>query len=438
MATRHLLEWTFGSCTALILIAPRGSVVWLVLLTVALACASAAHLGVHRGLLKRLKSPVELAWNRPSLQVPVGILFLCYAAGSAGWSIDPTSSAAKPVSLAILVSLAMVSCALARDMSLEVRHQICRGAINGGIIGCLYLATELATDGVLRQALVNHLVLISPNPTFDIVDGDLIETTDRTFFNRHIGALAILFWPLALLNASRLKWKAGLVSTLVAAVATAAIILAGNSETAKVLIAVSGLTWVVAVYAQRLIAICLTAGAITMLLFSFEIVGALLPLTWRPVGQLPPTAVDRIYIWHHTIEHGRNKPWLGYGADATPYLNKLDKKENRDAGFHDFRFNKHAHNWAIQIRFELGIIGAAILAIFVWLVSIRLWCPSRHSPYLLAFASVICFKFISASSFWNYWIWSVILIAVVLLQLRPNEPPVVSSPDRADPPKTLP
>jgi O-antigen ligase len=81
---------------------------------------------------------------------------------------------------------------------------------------------------------------------------------------------------------------------------------------------------------------------------------------------LPQSARARVILWEYTAEKTLERPLLGVGVDSTPRLREQQKAKfgrKKPAGFiYPRTMGHHAHNIYLQSWFELGALGALLLA----------------------------------------------------------------------------
>jgi O-antigen ligase len=81
---------------------------------------------------------------------------------------------------------------------------------------------------------------------------------------------------------------------------------------------------------------------------------------------LPNSARARV-LWEYTAEQTLKSPLLGVGVDSTPVLSKQQKAgaavEKPDGFIFPRTTGHHAHDMFLQVWYELGAVGALLLAI---------------------------------------------------------------------------
>jgi O-antigen ligase len=136
---------------------------------------------------------------------------------------------------------------------------------------------------------------------------------------------------------------------------------------------------------------------------------------------LPKSARARIIIWQYTADRTLERPLLGIGVKSTSALRDQEKhirKAEKPDGFVLARgTGQHAHNIFLQTWFELGLIGAILLALAGAAVVLRIAVlPLVAQPFGLAtftaFAAIAAFA-------WGMWqTWFICAIGLAPLYLR--------------------
>ena len=100
---------------------------------------------------------------------------------------------------------------------------------------------------------------------------------------------------------------------------------------------------------------------------------------------LPDSARARIILWEYTAEHVLDHPWLGIGVHSTHAL-KQKAAVDRPEGFIFPRSSgEHAHSLFLQTWYELGLIGAVLLALAGAAIALRmLRLPKDIQPFAAA------------------------------------------------------
>jgi O-antigen ligase len=121
---------------------------------------------------------------------------------------------------------------------------------------------------------------------------------------------------------------------------------------------------------------------------------------------LPRSAQHRIVIWGYTSQQIAKAPIFGAGIATTRALEELQRNDTPFAPGSDFKLATewHPHNVYLQIWYEAGAMGAAILLSIGLLVLRTLpGAPAKTQPYL--YSTFVTCALMGASSFslWQPW-----------------------------------
>lgn len=89
---------------------------------------------------------------------------------------------------------------------------------------------------------------------------------------------------------------------------------------------------------------------------------SVLEITLQKEGFNPAT-FHRLFIWQFVTERIWEQPWLGWGMDSSRAI--PGGREHILWGTETLPL--HPHNGALQVWLELGVIGAVLVAVWVWL-----------------------------------------------------------------------
>ena len=126
------------------------------------------------------------------------------------------------------------------------------------------------------------------------------------------------------------------------------------------------------------------------------------------------------FIWEYTAERVFDHPWLGVGANSTRVLKEPNTREMAEwpPGFaYPRTIGWHAHDLFLQTWFELGVIGALLIAFAGAMVALRMsLLPVEVQPFaaasLTAFMAIVSFGW----GMWQEWlICGAALLLVFLL-----------------------
>lgn len=204
--------------------------------------------------------------------------------------------------------------------------------------------------------------------------------------------LALLFWPVTLRLA---HGRLGMVAAGLLAVATVAGAYLLNADAPLAALVVSTVVFV-AVRLWGRVALMIWLGVLLLYLLA----APLLVQGLGAVAQIHPAPGDRVEswairldIWRFTVERIMERPFFGWGLDASRMFSP--------------NIPLHTHSAALQIWLELGAVGASLAALFwVW-IGTRLDALESQDRNLAAAACACASAYltIGALSFgvWQEW-----------------------------------
>jgi len=360
------LETGLGVCALLLppllALTPRG------------AAALAAIAGLGAAGLVLMRPP----WRDAALRWPASLLvaLLLWGALSAAWSIGPGRSLILDARLAGLFAAGLALSMAARRIAAPWRLSVFFLAGTGLAVAlALY---DLASGGGLSRYVT-------------------VRGFAAPRLNQIAAWLAMLAAPGTALLLGRGRRLLALAAGLV--MAATVVVLAGTA--AKVALALS-----LAVMAL----ICLRRGAVTRVAAALSIVFILTaPLTLPRLAQLPRVyaAVDafkesaghRLLIWSFVGDRIAERPFAGWGLDAARAIpgGKLEIRPG------ERWLPLHPHNAALQLWLELGAPGAALLALFVGWLWLRLAAVAWPPLYAAAAGGSLAAALAVGDASWGVW-----------------------------------
>jgi O-antigen ligase len=353
---------------------------------------------------------------RPSADVAALFLVAVYVFLGALWAAEPSAALGKS---ALLLATALVTFAASRAMTFLDKPQLRRAALAfaaGAFIGALFVLCELLTQGAITRLVMNSVVWLKPGSAKHaaIAHGEVMKLSPAEF--RQSAAMLILhLWPglLVLSAIADRTRRLMLIGLFVLAVAVP--VLLSERLSSQVALVGSLLIFPLACTWRRGVVHALAAlwclGFVLMLPVAFTAYKAELHMAqW-----LPDSARARIIIWEYTAERVLEHPWLGIGADSTRALQKPLASAEQPQGFIFPRATgSHAHNLFLQSWYELGVVGALLVAFAGAVVVLRIpRLPFEAQPFaaamFVAFASTVTFA-------WGMWqTWLICAIGLMLL-----------------------
>jgi O-antigen ligase len=136
--------------------------------------------------------------------------------------------------------------------------------------------------------------------------------------------------------------------------------------------------------------------------------------------QIKPSAVHRLMIWQFTVDRIDERPWLGWGLESARELPGGDKEitfTTRDGTWTRQSLPLHTHNAALQLRVELGILGAVLFAILVAAIGFALGRIVDRPGHAVRLALLATTLTVSMASYgiWQFWWLAAIALALVAM-----------------------
>jgi exopolysaccharide production protein ExoQ len=376
----------------------------------AVAAVGALALGGYREL-----------WRLDGLRALVVMLALLglLGAASALWSIIPLHSALEGLRFLLICAAGLALIAAALGLDDAERERATRWFLWGFVIGLVILSAAAILSAFW-----------SPSRA----EGGVARWLRHfTVFDRGATTLALALWPaLLILSARGKRWA---IAALI--LVTLAVVLALKSRTAMLCLVMALALWPIAHMAPRACGMLIAAGLV-VLVATFPT----LPLTMdavvrmhQAVPRLDNSAIHRFAIWHFAIDRIAERPFLGWGLDASRALpggSDLvdDPRLPEIAAAGGPWMPLHPHNAALQWRLELGLPGAALATLAVlWILgrvsSPGVGPPATRAAALALIAAALVVAMLSYG-FWQAWwqssLWLIAALAIVAAP-RPSRMP---------------
>ena len=357
---------------------------------------------------------LAVGWRFRNAAAAVRAPWLWLLLGLAGWAAVSTAWAVAPgtpwlsFSLAALFVCAGLVSAGAGGLGTADRDRLLRWAWVGFAAGAALLAVELLFGLPISTALRGTAA---------------DQPLTLSHANRGATVLVLLLWPLAAADGFSIRER-GVPAVLAVAVLTAA----SNSTAAVAALAIGG-----AVYAAVLVGGATVVRALGLLTVAFVAAAPFLAAMLDPetLAAAVPLAkqsfVHRLYIWDFAADRILERPLLGWGLDASPFLPGAGERAPRG-----LLMPLHPHNAALQLWVELGVVGAAILAALTWACVrgiARIHDARGRAGAAAAFASAFVIASVSYGIWQNWWIATLALTAAFVratLPARGLDPPGAS------------
>jgi exopolysaccharide production protein ExoQ len=347
-----------------------------------------------------------LCWPPPRGWVlPCALAVIGVAAASIAWTPIPGEAALKVFQVLTLLAAAVVLAWVARRLPEERRQGLETAFLGGVVLGVVLLAVEVVFDQPIYRLF--HEVAAK---------GGIGSNT----VNRSAVTLALMVWPAALICYRR-GWRSLAVALPLAYLAMTTQ-MTSQSATLGMLLGVP-----VGVLALRsphilrtILALVLVAGFVAAPTIANTFYNAGL----NEAKWVFKSGRQRVEIWQYTTELIDEAPVLGIGLRGTraidhPRRQEVVRSMKKSAKVH------HPHNVFLQVRLELGAIGAVFALVF----SLSLLAATRRldrvtQAFALATMASAIGMLSAAFGVWQtWWISAMILAGLALLVAdRPDSP----------------
>jgi hypothetical protein len=379
--------------------------------TIGIALIGAA---VRRGLQWR-----ELLSRQPALAAC--LLLAAYVFLNATWSADRPAGFGKAALLAglILMTFAAVVAALALDKKTLRRAALAFAA--GAFLGALFIMLELLTDGIATRTVMNWVPLLQPSsPKHVKISLGKVTDLNLSKLDQNVNLAMFHLWPglLALMGLMGTRRTLVMVPLFVAIAAVVAISEHDSSQVALIgssVVVLLAWNWRRS-FIHALVVLWCAAFVLVIPAGFIAYQSGLHFATW-----LPNSARARIILWEYTAEQALTHPLLGIGVKSTPTLSKQQKaaapREQPEGFVYPRTIGHHAHDIFLQTWYELGAVGALLLAITgAAVVMLIFLLPASAQPF--AGGAFAAFALVGAFA-WGMWqSWFMCAVGLLPLYLR--------------------
>lgn len=389
------------------LVTPRASPAALGLL--ALAAGVAASFSVGGRAFMRLPLPAVLG-------AALGVWGLV----SLGWAADQKEALGKSALLiGFTLAVACVQIIVERAEPMLIRR-IARVSLVTFAAGVVYLVVEEITGHAIKRALFLAFPFTMPSGKL-ISDPDGELNVAGYISNRNMAAMSLALWPVLLIAMAMDAgaWKRFGVAGLIA-LALVAMALSKHETSIIAVAAAAAVFGICSVWPKAGLGLVaagwLAATLLVVPLAGWAASGAHLhKATW-----LPNSARHRIVLWAYTAEQVWQRPLTGVGAASTKLIDA--RRGTRVATLpgtpYEWRSGPHAHNVYLQVWYELGAVGAALLcAAGLALIATLSRLPSQVAPYALAAMTTATVMGAFSWGMWQAWFLGAFMVSAVLMAI---------------------
>lgn len=367
------------------IIAPKGEVP-LLLVAATAALVQAVSSGGWR--LRGRNNP--WGWNWTLL-----VCGLLWALISIVWTLDPLSGLSVWARLAGTVLAAYLLVATMVDMDDQSCRLLAKATVAGFVVAVVMLAADQAS-GLAARAWYYEVI-------------DRPGAFDPTLLNRPGAILLLAGWTAALALIRLGQTRFAVLPPVLAGVLAISAVSSSNKLAGVAACLVAALVWRFPGGSIRVLALAISALAI---------LSPVLPQTALSPSLLEDridgydSGLHRLYIWEFSANRIFDRPFGGWGLDASPLIPGGEEKLPEGGN----RMNVHPHNGFLQIWLELGAIGAICLAAWLYRLARSLERIGDNGVAACAAGTLVTALVIANLSYgiWQTWWMSVLALTSVL------------------------
>lgn len=351
------------------------------------------------------------------------LLLAGWAIVSALWAANPLLPLDKaPLALVYVVASIFMVHQAARADQLTLRH-LGEGVCMGLSIGLTYCALEMLTDQSIKIFVYNLLELgeneLTPPSWYTWDDSGRLLTVSWLDFTRNAAPISLFVWSAALACLGTLdRTFARVLAPCLVAVAVV-VIMASPHETSQLAIVAGLISFALGRFAAALAPKLLMAGWLVATFLVVPVALGLHAAGLHTADWVQQSAQGRVIIWNITAEKTFDSPLVGVGANMAREIGLAHDTAAGGVPSADGTvpmMSIHSHNVFLQTWFELGFVGASLLAwLGIALIIAMTKLKSESRPYAYAtFASAATMA--SASyGMWQFWFIAMFALTPVLV-----------------------
>ena len=369
---------------------------------------------VRRGVQWR-----ELLPRQPALAAC--LLFGAYVLLTASGSVDPLAGVGKGALLVALVLITFAAAEAAATLETATLRRAAFAFAAGAFLGALFLMFELSTDGLATRTAMNTMPLLKPSSLKHVkITAGEVTSLNLSKLDQNVNLAMFHLWP-GLLALSGLSSTRRMIAMVLFFAAIAVVVSISKHDSSQVALIGSSLVVLLAWKWRQLmirgLAVLWCAAFAFVIPASFVAYQAGLHLAeW-----LPNSARARVILWEYTAEQIPSRPLLGVGVDSTPRLSEQQKatltREQPEGFIYPRTMGHHAHNIFLQTWYELGAVGALLLAV-AGATGVLLIVLLPVSAQHFAVGAFAAFALVGAFA-WGMWqSWFMCAVALLPVYLR--------------------
>lgn len=342
-------------------------------------------------------------------------------------SVDRTEAYGKVLFYWVLLIVGVLATSAIPALTDAELKALGRGTTIGVALSAGLLLVEVLFDQPLMRLLFQLVPSVRIAPKHLQIQDERVIGIGDYVLNRNVGVLSLVLWPTLFLMRSGLSGRILSAASVALATLTVVAVFPSEHETSKLAMIFSGVAFVGCLYAAPVMRALILVGWLVATLLVVPIALVSYQAGLHQANAIPQTGRNRIILWAFTAEEVKKRPWFGVGVASTKEIDdKAALTAKRPEGHtYPLRTGRHSHNIFMQTWYELGAVGAVLLAAFGvlflrWMAAL----PPIVSAY--AHAAFVTSVMIGAFSWgmWQTWfmaayaVWALLLCIAIQLDLR--------------------
>ncbi|MEM8626602.1 MAG: O-antigen ligase family protein, partial [Pseudomonadota bacterium] len=295
-----------------------------------------------------------------------------WAAITLAWTPDLANGVSKVLTGALIAACVVALAAYRQRLAVDAVQIVLTATVVGAVLSFAVLCFEVFSDQALKLWVYNAVPELRGSIKDLNIRDNVVFAVGMQERNHSIAVANLLFWPLAgafwLLRGARNAGAGGRRVDLLAIaglwLVLAATTFASAHDTSKVAVLVGGSAVGMALVSVTWTRRALIAGWVAVFALIVPFVLALYANGVHRAPALEASAQARVILWAVTAQKWQERPITGIGVAGTRALDDRDKATAPwpDGYPYALRTGRHAHNVYLQTFYELGIVGAVLLA----------------------------------------------------------------------------
>jgi O-antigen ligase len=364
----------------------------------------------------------RLTYYRPTLATAALGLAGVYLLINASWSLSPVDAARAVVLVFLMVATLHAVSNTLPDLARPALAAMAAGTLAGVAAAGALLCFEVLTDQLLRRLLIHLVPALQPPPQHVAMAAGHLAGLAPYLPNPNVSVLTLMFWPAALMTSrlGLLRQRTHLALAFLVSAVVVATIFASEHATSQVAFVGAGVTFLLFRLRPKLAMPLIVAGWVAANLLVVPVVSGLYNAGAYRARWLPYSAQHRVVIWGYTSGLIAKAPVFGAGISTGRAIQEaIDPVAPVVPGTHfHLEPGVHSHNAYLQVWYETGAVGAAILLAFGLIVLRSLSrFPAHVQPYLAATFAACALSVATAFAIWAPWFMATLAMASIFAGL---------------------